>query len=113
MKITDIVLTTDQICGNSEGIALVLGSSQGYEYKDGKRTENVTHTKVEAVMDANRYEKLNVKVERIKIGLNNEQIAQQGGVVKVKFKNLSGKFYRMNSGEYALSCSADNVEIVG
>lgn len=112
MKITDIVLTTEQLCGNNEGTALVLGVSQGYEYRDGKKTEHITHTKVETVFDSNRFEKSNVKVERAKIGLTAEQIAQQGGVVKVKFKNLSGKFYRMNSGEYALSCSADNVEII-
>lgn len=113
MKITDVILTPEQLCGNSEGTAIVLGVSQGYEYKDGKRTENVTHTKVEAVFDSNRFEKANVKVERTKIGLTTEQISQQGGSVNVKFKNLTGKFYRTNSGEYALSCSADNLEVIG
>jgi len=112
IRITDITLNSEQIAGVIEGSALVMRMSNGYEYVDGKKTDNVTHVKCEAVMVHNKYEKVTVKVKGIKHPITNEIITQQGGSVKVKFKNLQGKFYRTSSGEYALSCSADGIEVV-
>jgi len=112
MRITDIILTAEQICGNSEGQALLLGTTEGFEYADGKKTDNHTHNKAESVFHMNRYEKATVKVMNTKQVITNEQIAQQGGSVKVKFKNLSGRFYRTASGEYELSCKADGMEVI-
>lgn len=112
MRITDIKLTVEQITGTSDGSALAVGIADGFEYVNGKRTENQTHKKVEAVMPNNKYEKVTVKVDGVKNPLTPELIAQGGGTVKVKFKGLTGKFYRTNSGEYALSCTATGVEVV-
>lgn len=112
MRITDIALNSEQIAGVIDGVALVMKLSNGYEYVDGKKTDNVTHVKCEAVMVHNKYEKVTVKVKGTKHLITNEMITQQGGSVKVKFKNLQGKFYRTSSGEYALSCSADGMEVV-
>lgn len=111
IRITDIKLTTEQIAGVNDGNALAVGITDGYEFVDGKRTEHQTHKKVEAVMLNNKYEKIIVKVVGIKQSLTAEMIAQSGGTVKVRFKNLTGKFYRTSSGEYALSCTADGVEV--
>lgn len=112
IRITDIKLTAEQLAGVKEGSALAVGITDGYEYVDGKRTENQTHKKVEAVMLNNKYEKIIVKVAGVKHPLTAELIAQSGGAVSVRFKNLTGKFYRTSSGEYALTCVADGVEVV-
>lgn len=112
IRVTDIKLNAEQIAGVNDGSAFAVGIADGYEYVDGKRTENQTHKKVEAVMPNNKYEKILVKVAGVKHPLTAELIAQNGGTVKVRFKNLTGKFYRTSSGEYALSCTADAVEVV-
>lgn len=112
IKITDIILTAEQIVGSREGVALAVGISEGYQYEDGKRTENITHKKVEIVIPSRKYEKVTVKVQGVKHPLSTELLAQNGGAVKVRFKNLLGKFYRTSSGEYALSCTADGIEVI-
>lgn len=112
MRITDVKLIGEQISGNNDGSALAVGIADGYEYVDGKRTENQICKKVEAVMPNNKFDKFVIKVAGVKHPLTAELIAQNGGSVKVRFKNLTGKFYRTSSGEYALSCTADAVEVV-
>lgn len=112
MRITDVTLNAMQISGNADGSAIITGISSGHEYVDGKRTENITHMKVEAVFPANKYEKVLVKVKDLKLPITVEQLEQAGGQKKVKFKNLSGRFYRGNSGDFLLSASADSMEVM-
>lgn len=111
MKITDIKLTVTQIAGNAEGTGILLNMAPGYDYVDGKRTDTQSHIKYEAVFPDNAFEKILVKVPGKSV-VREEQLVQQNGKLKVKFKNLTGRFYRTNSGEYALSCSADSVEVI-
>lgn len=111
MKITDIKLTVTQIAGNAEGTGILLKMAPGYDYVDGKRTDTQSHIKYEAVFPDNAFEKIFVKVAGKSV-VREEQLVQQNGKLKVKFKNLTGRFYRTNSGEYALSCSADSVEVI-
>ncbi len=112
ISITNIGLTPVQIAGNAEGTGLLLNETPGYDYVNGKRTNTQTHLKEEVVFVDNNYEKVVVKVPGTKQLVTAEQLAQQKGKIKVKFKNLRGRFYRTNSGEYALSCSADGVEVI-
>ncbi len=112
MRPTDIILNTTQVSGNADGTAIITGISAGYEYVDGKRTENITHTRIEAVFPTNKYEKIAVKVKDLKLPITAEQLEQAGGQKKVKFKNLTGRFYRGNSGDYLLSASADSMEVL-
>lgn len=112
MKISNVRLDALQIAGNAEGIGLLIGMTAGFDYVDGKRTDNQSHIKYEVVFQDNLYEKEVVKVSGTKPIVTPEQLAQQKGKIKVKFKNLSGKFYRANSGEYNLSASADGVEVI-
>ena len=112
MNITDVTLTPAQIAGNIDGIGVLLGETPGYDYVNGKRTDTQTHMKEEVVFLDNNFEKVVVKVPGTKQLVTGEQLAQQKGKIKVKFKNLRGRFYRTNSGEYALSCSADGVEVI-
>lgn len=100
-----------QFSGNEDGSGIATGISAGYEYVNGKRTENITHMKVEAVFPMNKYEKVTVKVKDLKLPITAEQLEQAGGQKKVKFKNLTGRFYRTNSGDYMLSASADSLEV--
>lgn len=111
MNIKDIQLNSQQICGNTTGTGLLLSVSDGYEYVNGKATDTITHIKNTVVFTDNQYEKMIVKVKGNKPLLTNEQIQQKGGSVKVAFKNLTGRFYRTNTGEYALSASADSMEV--
>lgn len=112
MRVTDFNLTTEQISGTVDGKAIVTDMIPGYEYVDGKKTENITCMKLTSVFPENGYEKIVVKVKGTKIPLTKEQIVQKGGKVNVKYSNLTGRFYRTNSGEYALSASADGLEVM-
>lgn len=111
MTITKIKLTATQIAGNTEGSGILLSMAPGYDYVDGKRTDTQSHIKYEAVFPDNAFEKVQVKVPGTKAAITEEQLAQQSGRLKVKFKNLTGKFYRASNGEYLLTCSADSVEV--
>lgn len=112
MEITEVKLTSLQIAGNAEGTGILLNMAPGYDYVDGKRTDTQSHIKYETVFLDNAFEKVLVKVPETKPVITREQLAQQGGRLKVKFKNLSGKYYRTSNGEYALSCRADGVEVI-
>ena len=112
MKITDLVLTPAQISGNNDGIGILLDVTPGYEYVNGKRTDTQTCIKYLGVFADNNYDKETVKVASLKEVVSKELLAQQSGKIKVKFKNLTGKFYRTSNGEYALSCTADSIEVL-
>lgn len=112
MRISNVKLNAQMIAGNAEGIGLLIGMTAGFDYIDGKKTDNQSHVKYEIVFFENLYQREIVKVPGTKPVVTPEQLEQQKGKIKVKFKNLSGKFYRTNSGEYALSASADGVEVI-
>lgn len=107
--ITKIILTTSQISGNENGECVLLSVSPLEEYVDGKPNGKVVGQKYHIVCPSNQYEKFVVKVKG-KPSITNDQIQQAGGQLKVVFDNLTGKFYRTNSGEYAVSCSADGIK---
>lgn len=111
INILKLELTPEQISGNSEGEGIALDISNGYEYKDGQKTDIVTYKKVRTVFPNNGYEVLNVKVLDLKLSMIEEQIQQQREV-KVKFKNLRGKIYRTSNGDYAVSATADGLEVI-
>lgn len=111
MRVNDIKLSVMQLAGNAEGTGILLSMAPVYDYVDGKRTDTQSHIRYEVVFVDNFYEKVSVKVPGTKPVVTEEQLAQQGGKLKIRFKNLTGRFYKNNNGEYALSCSADSVEV--
>lgn len=113
MRISDITLNSKQITGHENAEVILLNVTNGYEYVDGKVTDNITTQKYSVVCPENAYEKITVKIKGDKPVITNEQIQGKGGQVKVKFKNLTGRFYRTTSGEYALSANADGLEVNG
>lgn len=112
MNVNEITLTPAQIAGNAEGIGNLRYERLGYDYVNDKRADTPTFMYEEVVFLDNDFEKVTVKVPGTKPLVPAEQLKQQKGKIKVKFKNLRGRFYRTNSGEYALSCSADGVEVI-
>lgn len=112
MNLMNIILNTAQISGNTDGTAMAIGVSPGYQYQDGKKTDTITYTKVNTVFVDNAYEKMSVKVLDTKPILTQEAIELAGGKKKIKFKNLTGKIYRTANGDYAVSVSADSMEVL-
>lgn len=109
--ITTVSLTAEQICNSKDVSVLLVAIREGAEYKDGKATGNIDHYKHDVVLPYNQFEKVTVKIKGVPV-ITQEQIDQKGGNVKIRFKNLTGKFYRTGNGEYALSASADGLEVV-
>lgn len=112
MKVTEVKLTVSQICGNDEGECVLLSVSPLEEYVDGKPSGKVVGQKYHIVCPDKQYEKFIVKIKGKPI-ITNDQLQQKGGQVKVVFDNLTGKFYKTNSGEHAVSCNADGMEVMG
>lgn len=113
MIITDLIVTPVQISGNPTGEGRVLKVTNGYEYDSaGNVTNKIIQQKYTVVFPMNGYEKVVVKVKGDKPVITNEQIQQKGGEVKAVLKNLTGRFYRSNSGEYVLTASADGIEVI-
>ena len=112
MKVTEVKLTVSQICGNDEGECILLSVSPLEEYVEGKPSGKVVGQKYHIVCPDRQFEKFIVKIKGKPI-ITNDQLQQKGGQVKVVFDNLTGKFYRTNSGEYAVSCNADGMEVMG
>lgn len=112
MRVTDFTLDASDISGNAEGIGYLLGQRPYYEYVSGKKTENQLGITYNGVFPDNLFEKAAVKVANTQVVITDEQILKSNGKMKVRFKNLTGKFYRTNSGEYVLSCRADGLEVI-
>ena len=110
--LTTVTLTAEQICNSKDVSVILVSVKKGEEYKDGKPTGVIDHYKHEIALPYNQYEKITVKMKGACI-LTQEQLEQKGGSLKVRFKNLTGKFYRTNSGEYGLSATAEGMEVVG
>ncbi len=109
--ISNVTLTAEQICNSKDIAVLLVAVREGAEYKDGKATGNIDHYKHDAVLPCNQFEKITVKIKGAPI-ITQEQLEQKGGSIKVRFKNLTGKFYRTSTGEYALSATAEGLEVV-
>ena len=108
----NIKLNTEQLCNNKDTTVLLIAIREGVEYQDGKPTGNISHYKYDTVLPYNAYEKLTVKIAGVPL-ITQEQIDQKGGTVKVKFRNLVGAVYMKSNGEFAISASADGMEVVG
>ena len=110
--ITKLNLTVEQITGNKDGSTLFLSNKAVPIYNGSEKTDQIAYVKYGVVLPDNDYEKINVKVKQLKPLFSDEQMQAQKGKVKVRFKNLTGRFYRTDRGEYALTCSADDVEVI-
>ena len=110
--ITSIGITAEQICHSKDTTVLLVSVREGAEFKNGKPTGVIDHHKYDVALPFFQFEKVPVKIMGAAL-VTQEQLEQKGGSIKVRFKNLQGKFYRTNTGEYALSASADGLEVVG
>lgn len=110
MNFKNIVFTANQLLG-AEGVALLLAVRKRMLYENGKPTDKIEGYMYDIVAPQNGYQSMSIKIKG-DMFITNEQIAQKGGSVKVKFKNLTGKAYRDKNGEYAISASADGLEVI-
>lgn len=112
-SIYDVRLKQDEILLNGE--AILLGSKPVYLYENGRKVDTVVAQRYHVLNEANDYEHLQIKANGSEPIIKNEDLEkmkQTGTKVKVRFKNLVGKFYRKDTGEWVLSYSADGVEVI-
>ena len=109
--LTKVILNAEQICNSKDLSVLLVAVREGAEYKDGKPTGNIEGYKYEVVFPFAQFYKTRVKIKGAPI-ITQEQIDQKGGSMKIRFKNLTGKFYRTGNGDYELSASADGLEVI-
>lgn len=110
--INEIELNEEAMSGNAEGIFEAFSVSNGFDYDNGVKSDKISHLKIEVGTKKYKYEKVKVKVQDLKPVVTNELIAQKGGSVRVKFKNLKGKIYTMPSGKSDVNAKADSVEVI-
>lgn len=101
----------EDILKNTTGEATVYKVADIKEFVDAKPTNNVVGKKIYVLSPDEDDSPLAIKVMG-ESKITNDLIRQKGGVVKVKFINLFGKFYRDKSNEWTLTCIAENVEVI-
>ena len=109
--INNIIITAEQICNSKDTVVLLVSVRKGVEYVNGKPTGNTDHHKYDSALPYNQFEKITVKIKGDPL-VTQEQLEKNGGTLKVRFKNMTGKLYRTSTGEYSLSASADGLEVV-
>lgn len=101
----------EEILKNATGEATVYKVADIKEFVDGKPTNNIVGQKLYTLSPDEDDSPLVIKVMG-KNKITNEFIREKGGVVKVRFTNLVGKFYRDNRNEWTLTCIAEDVEVM-
>lgn len=113
MDVTDVKLNYLNLSGNDKGSGLLLSQRAYYEYVDGKKTGNQLGITYDAVFPDNNYEKISVKVASTQVVITDEELKKNCGKIRIRFTNLSGRFYHAANGSgYKLSCHADGIEVI-
>ena len=102
VKLQDLIIDPRSL-GNK--LWLVEGTP-AYEYKEGRRTENVTGYRYTVALPEKGLEKIGVKVDGAKL-----MDAPESGFVEVKFDNLELYFYWSN-GQPNVAARATNISLV-
>lgn len=98
-----------QVSNGDTGLA--VGGRLYKEYVDGKPSDNYTGLSLDIVLPKARYEKITVKIPGLIHQIKPEDFETRDSI-PVRIKDFNAKFYRTNSGEYALSCKGTAVEEV-
>lgn len=93
-----------------DGIMLI-GADDWFEFKDGKRTDNLLGCRLNLVLPGRKFEKINVKIADKKA---EEYIKALGEnpFLKVELIEPEGTVYYIN-GKQGLSVEAKDVKIIG
>lgn len=101
MKINDLIIDPRSL-GNKLWLVSVIAS---YEYKDGRRCDNVTGYRYSVALPEKGLEKINVKIDGAKL-----LDAPESGYVEVKFDNLELYFYWQN-GQPQVAAKATGISL--
>lgn len=102
-----------QLFGTDKPTMLLHDEEDLFEYVDGKATEKVIGYKAKVLVAESGMESIIVKMENVKPVLTKEQIQERGGLVKVRFKNLTAKpYFSDREKEYKLSYRAEGLEVL-
>lgn len=110
LDIRKIGLEAHQITNNNNATAIAVDILPVYEYVNGKKTNNIIYMGVDVVLPDNSYEKIRVKIKDLNIPLTREELLVHGK--KVALKGLTGRIYKNNMGDYAVSATADSLEVL-
>jgi len=112
MYIRNLKLTTQQIAGNNEGQGVLINIRPGYDYENGVRTNRISHIKYDTIFEDNLFERVTVKIEGTVPLIARESLIAKGNRLHVRFTDLSGTLYQNSRGEWQISATATNIEII-
>ncbi len=107
----NIILLGFQISGNKENIGYLTEVAPGYAYENGKKTDNITHTKITVAFPDNDFEKFTIKLQTTTPPIAFGEVSPENPI-KISLKNLTGKFYKTYSGDIAISATAEAMEVI-
>ena len=112
MNLLNLKLPFSVLANGDFGIA--IGATTFYPYVDGNAVgATPAGIRVEVVLPNNKFEKIIVKLPGLNHPISPESFLSGESNFKVRFSaDFVGRFYRTPSGEYALSCKANEIEIL-
>lgn len=107
---THIILTFAQIANADWG--MLVDVTPYKKYVNNEPTKEIEGYNYVTVLPDNGYEKVKIKVAQAVPLFTKEDIAKNGGTIKIKPVGFQGKPYRISGGSYDVSCKATGIEVV-
>lgn len=102
MKLTDAYLDAKRTFGNK---LWVVNVTPAYEYKEGRRTQNITGYRYETVL-------LERKMDKISVAIDGPALLEPpNGYYEVAFEGLEAFIY-WRGGEYCIGAKATGVKVL-
>jgi len=103
LRIQDLVVDAHKSFGNKYWL---VGTAPAYEYRDGRRTENVTGYRYAICLPEKGLEKIGVKIDG-----KQQMEAPESGYVEVKLDGLELHFYWSN-GQPQVAAKATSISLM-
>ena len=91
---------------------ILLSVSDGYEFINGKKSTNRTHTKYEVIQNGGDYQRFIVKVPETEPVTYNDELRASKEPVLVDFQNAQCKFYQDSNHNIQVSVTADSITLL-
>lgn len=90
----------------------VISSRPTFEYKENKVTDNRTGSKYTLLLEKNKFQTVDIKIEEKKPVITQEDIDNsKEGYIPVIIHGFSAQLYQRD-GKICISCKADNLEVI-